>query len=182
MHAQRPLDVHLHLVGDVHEAVAGVLLEHPVDLDLVAAGDDVAVVVREADLGAVELAGALGPAFGVLPHGLGAKLERMGLLDPLARGEESIVRRRLGLGRIEHVEQRRPGGEVDAEFAEIVGDWANAQRVLVGVADGKFVIVVAERVPEAKGKRGVTGRIGIVVRIEADVGRGVDGAGDRVAA
>ena len=41
MHVQRPPDVQLDLVGDVHEAVAGVLVEHPVDLDLVSAGDDV---------------------------------------------------------------------------------------------------------------------------------------------
>ena len=53
VHAQRPPDVHLDVVGDVHEAVAGVLLEHSVDLDVVASGDDVAVVVRDADLGAV---------------------------------------------------------------------------------------------------------------------------------
>ena len=77
MHAQTPPDVHLDLVGDVHETVAGVFLEHSVDLDPVAAGDDVAVVVRDTDLGAVELAGALGPAFGVLEHRLRAQLERM---------------------------------------------------------------------------------------------------------
>ena len=61
VHAKPPPDVHLDLVGDVHEAVAGVLVEQPADLDLVAAGDDVAVVVRGADLDAVELAGAHGP-------------------------------------------------------------------------------------------------------------------------
>ena len=153
MHAQRPPDVDLDVVGDVHEAVAGVLLEHPVDLDLVAAGDDVAVVVREADLGAVELAGALGPALGVVEHRLGPQLERMRPFDPPARGEGPIARRRLGLGRIEHAEQRRPGGEVDAELAVLLGGRAGAELMLVAVE--KIVIVA--------------GRIGIVVRLEADV-------------
>ena len=74
------------------------LLEHPVDLDLVAAGDGVAVVVGEADLGAVELAGALGSALGVLEHRLGAQLDRMRPCDPLPRGEGPIARRLLGLG------------------------------------------------------------------------------------
>ena len=168
----RPPDVHLDLVGDVHEAVARVLLEHPVDLDLVAAGDDVAVLVREADFGAVELAGALGPAFAVLEHRLGPQLERMGLLDSLGRGERPIARPLLGLGRVEHAEQRRPGGEVDVELAEVLAARAEAQRVLAGVAVGKIVIVVVANVPEGNRERIVAGRIGIVVRLEA----GVDGA------
>ena len=182
MHTQRPPDVQLDLVGDVHEAVARVLLEHSVDLDLVAAGDDVAVVVRDADLGAVELAGTLGPAFGVLPHGLGAELERMRPSDPFDRGEGPVVRRHLGLGRIEHGEQRRPRGEVDAEFVVLLGGRAEAELVLVGAPDGKLVIVVAENVPEGDRERAVAGGIGIVVRPAADVGRGVDGAGKFVAA
>ena len=53
--------------------------------------------------------------------------------------------------------------------------------MLVGVADGKLVIVVAERILEAKRERVVTGRFGSVVRIETDAGRGVDSAGVRVA-
>ena len=192
MHAQRSPDVHLDVVGDVHETVAGVLFEHPVDLDLVAAGDDVAVVVRDADLGAVELAGAHGPAFGVLEHGLGTQLERMRPFDPLARRERPIAQGLLGLGRIEHAEQRRPGGEVDVEFAVVLGGRAEAELVLVGVADGELVmIVVAEEVPEVDRERVVAGRIGIVVRLEIDVdetpvvavgaivGRGVDDGGER---
>ena len=152
-----PPDVHLDIVGDVHEAVARVLLEHPVDLDLVAAGDDVAVVVRDADLGAVEHAGTLGPAFGVLEHRLRAQLERMCPFDSLARGEGPVVRRRLGLGRIEHGEQRRPGGEVDAELVVLLGGRAEAELVLVGAPDGQLVIVVAEIVP---GSRPRTSRCG----------------------
>ena len=164
-----PPDVHLDVVGDVHEAVARVLLEHPVDLDLVAAGDDVAVVVREADFDAVELAGALGPALGVLEHRLGPQLERMGLLDPLGRGKGPIARPLLGLGRIEHAEQRRPRGEVDVELGEVLGSPAEAQRVPVVVAVGKIVIVVVENVAEGNRERVVAGQIGIVVRLEADV-------------
>ena len=182
MHTQRPPDVQLDVVGDVHEAVAGVLLEHSVDLDLVAAGDDVAVVVRDADLGAVELAGAVGPAFGVLEHRFRAQLERMCPFDPLARGERPVAGPLLGLGRVEHAEQRRPGGEVDAELVVLLGGRAEAELVLVGVAAGKIVIVVAEHVPEADRVRAVAGGIGIVVRPAADVGRGVDGAGKFVAA
>ena len=155
-------DVHLDLVGDVHEALARVLVEHPVDLDCVAPGDNLAVLVREADLGAVERAGAHSPARGVLEHRLRAELERMGPLDPLARGEGSVVRGRLGLGRIEHAEQRREGGEVDTEIAVVHGRRAQAEPVLVSLAHGKIVIlvVVADNVPEADRERVVVGRIG----------------------
>ena len=183
MHAQTPPDVHLDLVGDVHETVARVFLEHSVDLDVVAAGDDVAVVVRDADLGAVELAGALGPAFGVLEHRLRAQLERMCPFDPFVRGEGPVARRLLGLGRVEHAEQRRPGGEVDAELAVVLRGRVEVELVPVGAPDGKLVIfVVAENVPEADRERAVAGGIGIVVRPAADVGRGVDDAGKCIAA
>ena len=183
VHVQRPPDVQLDLVGDVHEAVAGVLVEHPVDLDLVSAGDDVAVVVRDADLGAVEFAGAVGAAFGILEHRLRTQLERMRPFHPFGRGEGPVARRRLGLGRIERAEQRRPGREVGAELAEVPGDRVDAQRVLAGGAAGMLVIVVvAKSIPEVDRERVVAGRIGIVVRIGADVGRGVDDAGKCVAA
>ena len=92
VHGERPLDVHLDLVGDDHEAVPGVLVEHPVDLDCVAPGDDVAVVVRGADLDTVEFAAAYRPAFAVLEHGLGPQLERMSLLGSLARREGLVAR------------------------------------------------------------------------------------------
>ena len=158
VHVQRPPDVQLDLVGDVHEAVAGVLVEHPVDLDLVSAGDDVAVVVRDADLGAVEFAGAFGAAFGILEHRLRTQLERMRPFHPFGRGEGPVARRRLGLGRIEHAEQRRPGREVGAEFAEVPGDRVDAQRVLAGVAAGMLVIVVvAKSIPEVDRERVVAG-------------------------
>ena len=153
MHGERPPDVRLDLVGDDHEAVSGVLVEHPVYLDLVAPGDDVAVVVGEADLGAVELAGALGAAPGVLEHRLGAQLERMGLFGPLGRGEGPVVRRHLGLGRVEHAEQRRPGREVDVELAKVLGGRAEAELVLVAVE--KIVIVPAESVHEVDRERAV---------------------------
>ena len=170
VHGERPPDVHLHIVGDDHEAMTRMLVEQPADLDCVAPGDDVAVVVGEADLGAVELAGALGAAPGVLEHGLGAQLERMRPFDTLGRGEGPVARRRLGLGRIEHAEQRRPRGEVDAELAVLLGGRVEAELALVGVADGKLVIfVVAENVPDVDRERVAAGRIGIVVPIEADV-------------
>ena len=169
MHAQLPPDVHLDIVSNVHEAVARMLLEHPVDLDLVAAGDDVVVVVRDADLGAVDLTSAHGPALAVLEHRLGPQLERMDLLDPLGRGKGPIARPLLGLGRIEHAEQRRPRGEVDVEFGEVLAARAEAQRVPIGVAVGKVVIVVVENVPEGGREPVVAGRIGIVVRLKAGV-------------
>ena len=155
------------------------------------AGDDVAVVVGVADLGAVERAGALRPALGVVEHRLGAQLERVRRFDPLGRGEGPIVRSRLGLGPVEHVEQRRPRGEVDAEFAEVSGTRVEAGLVQVGGARRQHVfLVVAERVPEVDGERVVTNRIGIVAWIKAGidevavvpvaVGRGVNAAGERV--
>ena len=170
------------------------LLEHSVDLDVVASGDDVAVVVRDPDLGAVELAGALGTALGVLEHRLGPQLERMRPFGPFGRGEGSIARPLLGLGRIEHAEQRRPRGAVDVEIAVVLGGRAEAEFVLAGVASGEHVILgVIEIVPEVDGKRVVAGRIGIVVRLEVNVdetqvvpvavgavvGRGVDDDGER---
>ena len=104
------------------------------------------------------------------------------LPEPLARGEGPVVRRLLGLGRVEHAEQRRPGGEVDAELVVLLGGRAEAELVLVGVADGKLVIVVAGNIPEVDRERAVAGGIGIIVRPAADVGRGVDDAGKRVVA
>ena len=170
MHGERPPDIRLDLVGDDYEAVAGVLVEHPVDLDRVAPGDDVAVVVGVADLGAVERAGALGTAFGVVEHRLGAKLERMRLLCPFGRSEGPVTGRHLGLGRVEHAEQRRPGGAIDAECAELSGARVEAQCVLAGIADDKLVIVVvAGELPEADCERVVAARIGRAVPREIGV-------------
>ena len=166
------------------------LVEHPVDLDRVAPGDDVAVVVAEADLGAVERAGALGAAPGVLEHRLRPQLQRVRTFNSLARGEGPVAGRRLGLGRVEHAEQRRPGGKVDIELAEAPGARAEAQRVLVG-ASGRALVLVVEIIPEVDRIRDVDRHIGTVARIAADVGgtpevavavvgRGVDGAGDGI--
>ena len=172
VHGERPSDVHLNVVGEDHEAVAGVLVEHPVDLDLVAAGDDVAVVVGEADLGAVEGAGALGSACGVLEHRLGAQLERMRSFDAIGRREGPIVGKLLGLGRVEKPEQRRPGGELDAEFiesAEVLGRCAEADLVRVGVAGEKIVILaVTDHVPVAARERVVPARFAAVARFEGE--------------
>ena len=96
--------------------------------------------------------------------------------------EGLVARRPLGVGRVEHAEQRRPRGEVDVELGVLLGGRAKPELVLVGVAAGKIVIVVAENVPEVDRERAVAGRIRIVVRPAADVGRGVDDAGNCVAA
>ena len=173
MHAKRPPDVHLDIVGDDHEAMAGVLVERPVNLDIVAARDDVAVVVRGADLGAVELAGALGSACGELEHRLGAQLERMQPFDAIGRREGSIVGKLLGLRRVEKPKQRRPGGDVDAELigrTEFLGVCAEAELVLVGVAGEKIVILaVAGHVPPvAARERVVPGRLAAVARFEGE--------------
>ena len=173
VHGERPPDVRLHLVGDDHETMTRMLVEHPVDLDCVAPGDDVAVVVGVADLRAVERAGAQGSAPGVLEHRserLGPQLERVCPFDAFARAEGPVARSGLALGRIEHAEQRRPGRAVDVELAEVPGAHAEAELLLAGVADGALVfIIVGNRVPEAIGEGGGGVRMEIVAWIEADV-------------
>ena len=187
LHAQRPLDGHFDLVGDHHEAAAGVLVECLVDFDLVASGDDVAVVVAETDLGAVERAGALGAARGKLEHRLGPQLERMRPFHPFGRCKRPVARRRLGLGRVEHPEQRRPGGEFDVEVAVSLGARSEVELEL---------IVVAEVVAEVDRERVWAVHVGIVALIEvdpsetpdvtvtvrADVRLGADGVGNRTVA
>ena len=175
MHAHRPPHVHLDLVGDDHEAVPGVLVEHPVDRDRVAPGDDVAVVVGETDFGAVEASGALGPALGVLAHRLGAQLERMGAVGSLGRFERPVVVGRLFLHPIERVEQRRPGGGVGVGRVGFPGARSEAGPGLVGIAVEPVVvvivvvIVVVEGVPGVDRERVVARRIGSVDRFGAGV-------------
>ena len=86
--------------------------ERPVNLDIVAARDDVAVVVRGADLGAVELAGVRwAPRAAYWSIDSARQLERM---QPLRRHPAGVKGRSsgklLGLGRVEKPKQRRPGG------------------------------------------------------------------------
>ena len=110
---------------------------------------------------AVEPAGALGPAFGVKEHRLGAQLECVPPFDTLGRGERPVAWTHFGLGRVEHVVQRRPGGELDAEFAQVPVNRTDAERIRAGVGER---VIVAVNVPDAGRVRGGGGRIAVIAR------------------
>ena len=72
----------------------------------------------------------------------------------------------LGLGRTEHAEQRRPGGDIGIRRAVLLGGSVEAGLVLASVADGELVIlIIAEIIPEVVRDRVVAVPIGIVVRM-----------------